>query len=864
MAEDSNRSPRVGGLLLRRFLWRHWRGGWPSYLSLVAIVAVGVGAFLGIRQASRAATANFGLFNEAVSGRSDFLIEAPVGPLADADLERLGELAADPDWHLLPVVEGSVTALDAAGESQRQLRLVGLDLVALGNLPTVRERDFEILGEDGWRRWLGRSGVVWATRPLARELGLEVGSRLEVVSAGEVLGLEVAGLLGEEGDELPADLLVGDLPAVREALGRGGEIDRVEVLLADRERRVEREVVAAVERRLRAALPEGLELRPAAERAERRASMTEAFRLNLTILSSIALLVGAYLILQALDAAVVRRRAELATLRSLGVGSRALFGVCLAEALAIGLLGSLAGVGVGMLLAGGAVGMLTDTVEALYYETAAEAIRLRPADWALGLGLGLGFSLVAGLLPARDAMQTPPAQVLSRGDWSPGFGWLRRPWVGLGLLGLGAGALALPPWSLASGGKLPVGGFVAAGFAVLGVALLSGQCLVGLAALARPLARGAVGRIAVSRLADGSSRHRLAVAGLVVAVGMVTGMLVMVGGFRETIVRWFDVRFQADLYVSERGATGAAALEGIAPELIERLERDPAVEFADTLHVGTVRGPVGPTRLAGADLEAWQGRVEQIWLRAPGELELAEGVEPALVSEPFARRFGVLDGGAVSLRTPAGRREIGVLGVFADYGNEFGTAVVSRERWSEWMGSERALNSSLFLKPGEDRAAVRERLRLEFPGLEVRDQRELRALVLAIFEETFRVTHGLNGIGLSVALAGLVLGLVAIFDESATTWRTLRRLGFSRGRMRRAAALEGAGIALAAWVAGGVLGLAVGWVLIAVINVQSFGWTLVTRWPLAEMLGFGVLLGLLGALCGVAAAAWWRHREERS
>ena len=67
------------------------------YLLLIAIVAVGVGAFNGIRQASRSASANFGLFNQAVSGRSDFLIESSSQRLTDSDLHGLGP------WRGIPI-----------------------------------------------------------------------------------------------------------------------------------------------------------------------------------------------------------------------------------------------------------------------------------------------------------------------------------------------------------------------------------------------------------------------------------------------------------------------------------------------------------------------------------------------------------------------------------------------------------------------------------------------------------------------------------------------------------------------------------------------------------------------------------------
>ena len=855
------------GLLAKTTL-RHWREGWASYLVLLCIVSVGVGAFNGIRQASRAASANFGLFNEAISGRSDFLIEAPNGTLDQAVLNSLAPMAMSPDWHLIPVVEGSFAQTDESGQSLRQLRVVGMDLIALGNLPNFVEQGLSFSGESGasgeWYDWIGEDSGLWISGRLADEAGLKRGDRLHYAFGGRLSSTKVGGILRSETAELPEDLVIGDLVAVQQLVEKEGRLDRVEVLITEAKSRVDSDYIAAVEQRLEAFLPEGLVLSASEERAEKRASMTQAFRLNLTILSLIAILVGAYLILQALDGAIVRRRSEMATLRSLGVSARTLFSMCLLEALLIGIVGSIGGVGVGVLLASGAVHLLADTVNALYFSTSVDAIQLTGMDWLLGIGLGVAFSLFAGLVPARDAMQTPPAQILSRGDWSPGFSWLHRPRFGYILLLVGVLCLCLPPQRMEGGSLLPYGGFLAAASWIFGAALLSGQVLSLTAGALRKLFDGAVLRVALSRLADGSSRHRLAVAGLVVAVGMVTGMLQMVGSFRGTIVDWFDVRFQAELYISERGASGAGSINGIDPELVYELENTEGIQFADTVYVSIVDAPVGTTHLVGVDFEAWTGQIEQLWFTPPGVLTATEAAEPALISETFARRFDLLQGGQIELQTATGARVVSPIAIFSDYGNEFGSAVIDKAVWQEWTDADRAVNTSLYLEEGIEVNALRDSLRLSYPGLDIRNAQELRTLALGIFEQTFRVTGALNGIGLSVAVVGLLLGLLAIFQESARSWATLDYLGFSRRRLIYAAGVEGAGIALAAWVTGTLLGIALGWLLIAVINVQSFGWTLQWDLPWQQLGLFGLLLIGGGYICGLCAGAWWFIKKKGS
>ena len=851
--EDS----RIAWNLLRDFTLRHWLQSRWSYLLILAIVAVGVGSLNGIRQASRAATANFGLFNEAVSGRSEFLIEAPVGPLSEAQLFQASAMARSVEWHLLPIIEGSITQLDESSEPERQLRLIGLDLMAVANLPNFIEQDFQIGQNRGqWYDYVGASDRVWISYRLSQQAGLGLGDLLRATLAGEIRELRVAGVLGDAETEVPEDLIIADLPAVQQWLARQGELDRVEVILDDREVAKDPAALALVERRLRENLPDGLNLRAAAERAADRAGMTAAFRLNLTILSLIAMLVGAYLILQALDAAVVRRRNEIATLKSLGVSARSVLICLLFEAGLIGLIGSLLGIGVGLLLAAGAVHVLADTVNALYFATSVESIQLNRSDILVGVGIGFFFSLLAGWLPARDAMFTPPAQILARGDWSPGFRWLRSPRIGILIILLGCLCLLIPPPLLTGGARMPLGGFMAAGFWIFGAALLGGELMVALCRYLRRLGGGPVLRLGLSRLADGSSRHRLAVAGLVVAVGMVTGMLQMVGSFRGTIEDWFDVRFQADLYVSERGIGGASTINGIKSAILAELREHPSVAYADTLFVTKVDAPRGQTVLAGVDFAAWTTRIKQIWHTEPGGLTAVEGAQPALVSETFARRFDVLQGGVVTLQTPSGPRRVSPVGIYSDYGNEFGAAAVDQVVWKQWVGHDRPINTSLFLREDAATNELRDALRLQFPGLDIRNARELREVALGIFDQTFRVTSALNGIGIVVAMAGLVLGLFAIFAESASTWQTLHRLGFSRRNFVWTAGLEGAGIALSAWLSGTLVGLALGWLLIHVINVQSFGWTLVWELPVVALLTFGVLIVVSGLVCGLATGAW--------
>jgi putative ABC transport system permease protein len=216
----------------------------------------------------------------------------------------------------------------------------------------------------------------------------------------------------------------------------------------------------------------------------------------------------------------------------------------------------------------------------------------------------------------------------------------------------------------------------------------------------------------------------------------------------------------------------------------------------------------------------------------------------ALVSEAFVERFRKKPGDTLRLPTPSGVRPVVIAGVFADYGNERGSILVDRTHLKAWFSDARVTNVSLWLKPGVDADTVRAELVREFPGLAMFTNVKLRGEVLRIFRQTFAITYALEVIAVLVAVIGLALTLTSVLLDRREELTTLRALGFTRRELAGAAALEG-GVVAAAAVAGGlVLSVALGWLLIYVINKQSFGWTLGFAVP------WGQLVALAGAVVG--------------
>jgi len=861
----------VISLLLQRFSLRHVRLAPRASLLLIGILALGVAVFVAIRLANRAAVSSFTHFTDTLTGQSDLIVQAPAGTLPESVLGELRAALGARPVHIVPVIEATAAQAQASGEAagfgRTTYTLLGVDLLALANLASQSMLDrgyFDQSQDAGGRGARGDqagAGDFWRAYAAGPQVWVSAAfaptrpESLDLLIDERVRTLRVAGVIptAKDAPRVPATLLVLDLPHLQQLTGKSGRVDRVEFLVEPGPRAPERrsELQTLLEQLGR---DRWLVTSPS-ERRESAETMTRAFRLNLTILSLIALLVGLYLIFQALDGAVVRRRTEIAILRSLGVEERAIQLAWLAEAAVLGLCGGALGVGLGWLGAQGAVRAVGQTVNALYYATTVEAAALAPSELGLGLALGLGASLVAGWWPARLAARTPPAQVLPRGaPPAAGGRWQQSFAFGAGAVVLGVVLAQLPPLRLGAGGRFPLAGYAAAFFWIFGGGLMCGWLLPLLAKIAR--ARGvawAPARIALSHLRRPSGRHRLSVAALHCAVGMAAGMAILVASFELTVRGWIVRSLQADLYIASAGAQSASTDNFISAVAADRIAAHPAVAAAARLTAYPLSLDGIPTLFTGTDLALMHARSDLPWVTPPRDSalwEVTRNAHLALVSEAFTERFGKKMGDILRVPTPAGGQTLTIAGIFADYGNERGSIMVDRAHLLAWMGDDRVTNVSLWLKPGVDADNIRSELRAEFPGLAIFTNAKLRAEVLRIFRQTFAITYALEVIAVLVAVVGLALTLTSVLLDRREELTTLRALGFTRRELAGAAALEG-GVVAAAAVAGGlVLSVALGWLLIYVINKQSFGWTLGFALPWTQLVGLA--LAVVGTGVGVS------------
>ena len=861
--------------MIARSLWlRPLRRRPLRFLATVAGVATGVASVVATLIASRAAVASLTDGVDAVAGRARLELTSP-GGVDEAVLGELRDLAGRA--LLAPVIDRTVTTPASEGEAGELVRVLGLDLLLESQSELVALDTGAEEGPGLEPMLLGRG--VALSRTLADELGLARGDPLELLVRTRPVALEVAGVFDPlRFASLWERVAIVDIGLAQELFETGGRIDRVSVLprnsppagAADSEE-LER-LQQALEHRLADGLLglAGVRVAPPAERRRQAERMLRSLEFNLTALSGISVLVGAVLVATTLATSVVQRRREIALLRSLGASRVQIARTVLAEAGSIGLSGGLLGVAGGWLGARASIAGVRSTVASITSDALPGVAQLELGWILLGLALGLGTALAAALLPLGEATRVPPVQGLAgeRPDSVAGRRTGPRLALALGILVLAALCLRLP-----AAFGLPLWALLAALF-VMGALLVLAAPLVDLLASPRLLPGGPHAtpaatpiRIAQAALEAGRGRAAWAAGAVGIAVALAVSMTTMIGSFKRSVVDWTETTMRSDLYLRPRPGANGVATGTLDPEVVRATRAALPEALLDPFHASDITHGGARVTLGGAAfaVTAQVGGVPFLDGR-PSERVFVRALEAGqvVVNEPFARRFGVGIGDAIELQTGAGPVAREVAGVYRDYSNHMGLVVTDLADYLVLQPDEGPASVSIFLPEGAEPREARARLLGALGGrfeLDALLNGELRGEVVRVFDQTFAVTVALQLVAAVVAVIAVLLVLYALVGERRRELAVVRVLGGSR-RQVLGLVISQAGLLGAAGAGGGLAaGLAVGWVLVKVVNLQSFGWSLdfappwgPVAWTVLAVVPASLVAGLGPALATLRSA----------
>ncbi|PWH16405.1 MAG: hypothetical protein DDG58_09600 [Ardenticatenia bacterium] len=826
----------------------------PVRTSLTALgIMLGVAVVLAVSIINDGTLASIHHIFDEAAGRADLMItnSGVIGePFTDEILSRIRRL---PGVQLaLPVVSGRTLLASEADKWGLEVSVGGThtanDLLIFGIDPAHdrQVRDYELVAGRFLPAEIDSYSVLLVDE-YAEDKKLSLGKDIAVLSATGQEKLRVVGLIAKSGPGLQNNGAVAIMPlkTAQSLLDMHGELTQIDVLanpdIAASPRKLE-----ALKEDLASALGHGYQVLYPAARGQIVARMLASYQTGLSFFSAVALFVGAFLIYNTFTMTIVERTRAIGMLRLVGATQRQIVMLVLIEAAVLGILGSLAGTGFGILLAQGlsrSVATVTNT------EIRALRIPLDGVVWSLLTGLGV--TLISALLPAWRARSISPLEALRSYARPLGAPLGRTGWL-WGCLLILLAYLALYRIPFRPEVQVPIG-MVSVFVLLLGATLVVPITIGPAERTLRPAMRilyGGAGQLGAANMRRAWARTALTVGTLMVGIAMIIGIQTMTHSFELDINHWVQTAIGGDLYVrsplpmrEEFGTRllsdpAVAEVSPITYQQVQRARQGNSDSFSNTiLFVGIDPQTYG--RIASFVFE------DSSQDTAQALKELAQGGR-LLISVTVADRYALQTGDTLALETRRGVVQFQVVGVVVDFSSQGYVVTGSRADLARYFGERTVDQFIVRLKPGYDPRVEAKRLEDHYGKsrhIAVETAADFRAKVTRLAAQAFALFDVLGLTGVVIAALGVVNTLLMNVFERQREIGGLRSLGMTRGQVARMILAESGAMG----IIGGVFGMFFGLFLARVflLGVQEIGGYTVRYHLLPQALGVGWAIALI-------------------
>lgn len=674
----------------------------------------------------------------------------------------------------------------------------------------VRQYDF-VAG-----RWIAEDAYeALITDEYAADKALRVGDDLVILTPTGTERLRIVGFIQRSGAGLLNDGVVAVVPlsVVQDVFGRGAEIDALDVMTAPD---IANDVRAleTLKETLAARLGKNYEVSYPASRGQLVTQMLSAYQQGLSFFSVVAIFVGAFLIYNAFSMTVLERTRELGLLRALGMTRAQILELVLTEAAVLAALGSVLGVGFGLVLARGLIWMLGGVTA-----TEVNVLSIPTEGLLQSLLVGGLVTLGSALLPALQAARVSPLEALRvRGGGSGGQPRATLWFSGACLIFVSWAALYWIPWR-------PEYAFYIGQAAVLwlmfGATLIVPAVVESAERLARPLAKiffGNEGMLGSGNVRRSPGRTSLTVASLMVGLAMVIANSSLAAAFVADITAWVETALGGDLYVR--------APLPMREQFERQLATVPGVGDITKIRYFGVRVASSMIPVEGGDSDViYYAGIDPHTYRTVGEMEFAANQgdpeanwarlqqgDAVFISTVVADRYGIGQGDTLRLVTRRGEHDFYVAAVAVDFTGQGYIVTGAWEDMRRWFSQSGVDRFTVARAPGYTTAQVQKNIEDKYKAsrnISVETTEEFKSKVLTLSQESFRLFDVLGVIGMVVAALGVINTLMMNVLERQREIGGLRSLGLTRWQTTKMVLAEAATLG----AIGGAFGLGFGYIL---------------------------------------------------
>jgi putative ABC transport system permease protein len=839
--------------LLRLISWPYFRKHILRSMLTMAGIVLGVAVFVGMHTANQSVLYAFSRTVDLIAGKTELQVTAGETGFDEDTLERVQ--AAASVGVAVPVIEAVV---DTQAKSGGTLLILGVDMTGDRSL---RDYDLES-GDDAVIDdplvFLAQPDSLIVSKEFANRNGLGVNQQIPLGTAQGEKRFTIRGIMKSSGltSAFGGNLAVMDIYAAQKMFGRGRMFDRIDLAV-----KPDRTIVQAQDE-LRAALGPGFQVDPPSGRGQQFETMLAAYSMMVGISSLFALFIGMFIIYNSFAIAVTQRRSEIGILRALGATRRQIRWLFLGESAVTGLVGSIGGLAFGILIARGiaaSVGALISDVYGVAQH--ADDLATDPRLLALALVIGMTTSVVAALIPARNAARVDPVQALAKGKYQVlSAGENRARAILAGVLGA-VSLICLNTPRLLEG---PDGGprwIFYAGYvlAIVAALLLSPLLSLSLARALRPILkwlRPVEGALAADSLIQSPRRTSASVAALMLSLALVVAFGGMARASYRSIIDWMETALNPDLFVLPSQNIVVRTIR-FPPAMSAEIAAIPGVERVQMVRDARIVFRSTPVMVVAVEVEsiAQTARREPV-AGDPGEMyRLTAAGQGLMVSDNLAQLQRLKIGEVLELAAPYGVIRLPIVGIVLDYSDQQGTILMDRTLFQHYWHDDSVNIFRVYLNPGVSMPDVRQRITERFAGQRqvfVLTNKELKSYILKVTDQWF----GLTSVQIAVAVLVAILGIVNTLTVSITDRRrelgVLQAVGGLHGQIRRTIWIEALSIGCIGLVLGFALGAVNLYYILQIVHRDIAGMRLDYSFPV------NVALILVPTILGAAfiAAIW--------
>jgi putative ABC transport system permease protein len=794
-------------MLLRLISWPYFRKHILRSILTMAGIVLGVAVFVGMHTANQSVLYAFSRTVDRIAGKTELQVTAGEPGFDEETLERVQ--AASSVRVAVPVIEAVV---DTQSKSGGNLLVLGVDMTGDRSL-----RDYDLdSGEDAVIDdplvFLAQPDSLIVSREFADTHHLEVNHQLPLGTAEGQKRFTIRGIMKSSAltSAFGGNLAIMDIYAAQKMFGRGRMFDRIDLAV-----KPGRTIVEAQEE-LRAALGPGFQVDPPSGRGQQFETMLAAYSMMVGISSLFALFIGMFIIYNSFAIAVTQRRSEIGILRALGATRRQIRWLFLGESAVTGLIGSLGGLAFGILIARGIAASIGALISDVYgVAQHADEIATSPRLLATALAIGVATSVVAALIPARNAARVDPVQALAKGKYQVLSAGESRARV---MLATVVGVVSLVCLNAPSLFKGSDGGprwvFYTGYVLAIAVALLLSPLLsLALARAIRPALkwlRPVEGALAADSLIQSPRRTSASVAALMLSLALVVAFAGMARASYTSIIDWMETALNPDLFVIPSKNIVVRTIR-FPPAMGPEIAAIPGVERVQMVRDARIVFRQTPVMVVAVEVNsiAQTARREPLEGDANEMYRLTAAGRGVMVSDNLAQLQRLKVGEVLELPAPYGIIRLPIVGIVLDYSDQQGTILMDRTLFQQYWHDDSVNVFRVYLDPGARMPDVRQRIIERFAGQRqvfVLTNQELKSYILKVTDQWF----GLTSVQIAVAVLVAILGIVNTLTVSITDRRrelgVLQAVGGLHGQIRRTIWIE----ALSIGCIGLVLGFALG------------------------------------------------------